>query len=94
MKAQAEFVPVAPEQYGFGTEVMKRTKVCGQCGAAQHGSRYVCGECGAKLPAQTLFRLYQQMHILCPVCDTVLSSRMKFCPHCGLELGKEQGGSF
>jgi len=89
MKARTEFVPVPPEQYGFGVEVMKRTKVCRQCGAAQHVSRYACGRCGAKLPQQTLFHVYQQRHRLCPVCDTVLAPRMNYCPHCGAELREE-----
>lgn len=91
MKVQIEFVPALPDQYGFGVEVMKRTKVCGQCGAAQDCSRYVCIRCGAKLPQQTLFHIYQQRHRLCAVCDTVLASRMKFCPHCGAQI--DQSGA-
>jgi len=85
MKARTEFISALPEHFGFGVEIMKRTKVCKQCGAAQHFSRYVCRQCGGKLPQQTLFHIYQQRHKLCPICDTVLVPRMKYCPHCGSE---------
>lgn len=90
IKPRDEFKPVLPEGFGFGEEVMKQTKVCVRCGAAQHRSRYVCIQCGAKLPQRTLFHLYQQSHRLCPVCDTVLTGWMKFCPHCGTEQGQAE----
>ena len=83
MREQTEFAPALPDRYGFGIEIMKKTKVCTQCGTAQAVSRYICARCGEKLPQQTLFQIYQRRHRLCPVCDTVLTPRMKFCPHCG-----------
>jgi len=84
VNARIESIPVSPDQYGFGIEIMKQTKVCGQCGTAHHFSRYICDRCGSKLPQQTLFSVYQQRHRLCSICDTVLTPRMKFCPHCGM----------
>ncbi len=90
MKALAEFDVCSPEYYGFGIGIMKRTKVCKCCGASEASNRYLCRKCGARLPAQTLFQQYQRMHRQCPVCDTVLSSGMKFCPHCGVKLEKEK----
>ena len=89
MSAKTEFDKNSPEYYGFGIGIMKRIKVCTQCGASEPSERYVCGECGARLPAQTLFQKYQRMHRQCPVCDTVLAAGMKFCPHCGEKLEKE-----
>ena len=85
MKAQLEFDSNSPEYYGFGIGIMKMIKVCGQCGASEPSSRYVCSHCGARLTDGTLFQVYQRMHELCPVCHTVLTRRMKFCPHCGVQ---------
>jgi RNA polymerase subunit RPABC4/transcription elongation factor Spt4 len=72
-------------RFGFGIDVMKETKVCKQCGAATVAEKHVCSHCGAKLPQESLFQFYQRMHRLCPLCDTVLSARMRFCPYCGLQ---------
>ena len=83
MKALTEFRASRPEDYGFGVGIMKQLKVCTRCGASEPANRYVCGRCGTRLPDQTLFQKYQQMHKRCPVCDTVLARKMNFCPHCG-----------
>ena len=72
-----------PDEYGFGVKVMKRTKVCGKCGSTEDARSYICSKCGKRLPVQTLFQIYQQRHRKCEVCDTVLASYMKYCPHCG-----------
>jgi len=89
MKVQTEFRADSPEYYGFGVGIMKRIKVCARCGASEPSDRYICRQCGARLPGQTLFQKYQQMHRRCPVCDTVLAEKMKFCPHCGVKQESE-----
>ena len=90
MKAMTEFRVGSPEYYGFGVGIMKMIKVCARCGASESSDQYVCGQCGTRLPYQTLFQRYQQMHKRCPVCDTVLTARMKFCPHCGVKQETEK----
>jgi len=92
MKAAVEYDVCSPEYYGFGVGIMKRIKVCPQCGASEAAEKNICGQCGAALPAQTLFQQYRRMHSLCPRCDTVLSDGMRFCPHCGMKLGLEKRG--
>lgn len=81
----------------FGTEGMKRLKVCSRCGGLAFAHRYTCPDCGCRLPPFNLFQRYQQHHRLCPECDTVLSDGMKFCPHCGMKItvrafSKKEGG--
>ena len=85
MKKQAAQVHNNAGRYGFGPEIMKRLKVCLHCGSIVKADCYVCRECGGRLPRKTLFQLYQSRHRLCPVCDTVLSNRMRYCPHCGMQ---------
>ena len=92
MKNLAEFDVYSPEYYGFGPEIMKRIKVCTRCGAPEEASRYICRKCGAKLPPTTLFQRYQQMHRQCLVCSTILTAKMKFCPHCGVNLESNRKG--
>ena len=76
----------AMEEFGFGPNVMKNTKVCSQCGQAMKADTAYCSGCGAKLPAETLFDRYKQRHTCCPSCDTVLPSDAYFCPRCGVQL--------
>ena len=90
MKETSDYDVCSPEYYGFGVGVMKRIKVCQQCGASEPSDMYTCRECGARLPAWTLFQQYQKMHRQCPVCDTVLADGMKFCPHCGVRIEDEK----
>ncbi len=90
MKQTTVYDISSPEYYGFGVGIMKQIKVCTRCGASEPSDRYVCSQCGTRLPDQTLFQKYQQMHARCPVCDTVLSEKMKFCPHCGMKQKKEK----
>ena len=90
MKETTVFDIGSPEYYGFGVGIMKQIKVCARCGESEPSDRYVCSRCGMRLPDQTLFQKYQQMHARCPVCDTVLSEKMKFCPHCGMKQKKEK----
>ena len=90
MKARPEFGADSPEYYGFGVGIMKKIRVCARCGASEPAERYICRQCGARLPDQTLFQRYQQLHRRCAVCDTVLTETMKFCPHCGVKLESEE----
>lgn len=87
-----------PAVYRFGTEGMKRLKVCPRCGGLAFARLRVCPGCGGRLPQSNLFQLYQQNHRLCPACDTVLSDGMKYCPHCGTkitihEFSERKGGT-
>jgi len=78
--------PADPYEYGYGPRVMKEIKVCRQCGNMDGAEKYICSACGERLPTQTLFQLYQNRHKACPLCDTVLASYMRYCPHCGMQI--------
>lgn len=60
------------EQCGFGPKVMKRMKVC--------------PDCGMRLLTKTLYDCYRERHLCCDRCGTVLTSDARFCPHCGQPL--------
>jgi len=75
-----------PYEYGFGPRVMKEIKVCSNCGKIEEAGRYTCSECGKRLPAMTIFQNYQKKHKTCALCDTVLASYMRYCPHCGMKI--------
>ena len=77
------------KEFGFGPEVMKKSKVCRLCGCTCSRNQRYCEECGAVLPRETLFDLYKSRHMYCPVCDTVVSDRAVFCPKCGTGLRNE-----
>lgn len=83
-----------PTPSSFGTEGMKRLKVCPRCASFVSAKLRICSQCGERLPQNSLFQIYQKSHRLCPVCDTVLSNSMKFCPHCGMKIAiqKYSGG--
>jgi len=71
------------EQFGFGPNVMKKTKVCRNCGRIANARALHCAQCGTRLPLTTLFDSYKQRHRCCGHCNTVLSADAKYCPHCG-----------
>ena len=71
------------EQYGFGPNVMKKTKVCPNCGQLARARSMICSRCGARLPFATLFDSYKRRHPCCPQCSTILTADTKYCPHCG-----------
>ena len=71
------------EQYGFGPNVMKKTKVCLTCGQLASARSLICSHCGARLPFATLFDSYKRRHSCCPHCSTILTADTKYCPHCG-----------
>ena len=73
----------ALEQYGFGPNVMKRSKVCARCGKMVGSSVKVCPACGEALPKETLFDAYKQRHRCCNQCETVLPPDANYCPNCG-----------
>ena len=71
------------EQYGFGPNVMKRTKVCKNCGTIAYAAESICKVCGEKLPKETVFQQYKKRHLYCYRCDTVVPEKTLYCPQCG-----------
>lgn len=78
----------AMKRYGFGTEEMKRTKVCTFCNAKLSADAKICKECGKEVPKKTLFDMYKEHHLYCKHCDTVLAENARFCPQCGHKINK------
>lgn len=81
------------EDFGFGPNVMKKTKVCPKCGQMTDAASSVCPACGEKLPDETLFNLYKKQHACCPDCDTVLSPGSRYCPNCGKHILPQTAGN-
>ena len=71
------------EQFGFGPNVMKKLKVCTNCGQIATARSIICTQCGTRLPFATLFDSYRRRHPCCPNCNTVLTAGSNYCPHCG-----------
>lgn len=80
------------EDFGFGPNVMKKTKVCARCGKMVGANDKTCPGCGEKLPGETLFDLYKHQHKCCPDCDTVLSADSQYCPNCGKQVLRKAAG--
>ena len=76
------------EQFGFGPNVMRKTKICIKCNQIVGFPAKICPQCGEKMPKETLFDRYKRKHISCPDCDTVLAADSKFCPNCGKAVMK------
>ena len=76
----------ALEQFGFGPNVMKKTKVCTKCGQMGSAASSTCHACGEKLPDMTLYDLYKKQHACCPACDTAFSPGSQYCPNCGKRI--------
>lgn len=74
------------QQYGFGIEVMKNIKVCQSCGKMSDSSKWYCQECGSRLPLESLFERYKQLHRCCIECQTVVSDNTLYCPSCGTKI--------
>ena len=74
------------EDFGYGPNVMRNTKVCSGCGQTIHAGASYCPVCGEKLPTETLFDRYKQQHKCCPDCDTVLAPGSLYCPNCGKQI--------
>ena len=71
------------ERYGFGPNVMMKTKVCARCGKLVRASARTCPECGERLSSETLFDRYKRQHQCCCECDTVLAPGSLYCSNCG-----------
>ena len=80
------------EDYGFGPNVMKKTKVCARCGKMVRANAKTCPDCGEKLPRETLFDRYKRQHKCCPDCDTVLTPDSLYCPNCGKQILRKAVG--
>ena len=80
------------EDYGFGPNVMKKTKVCARCGKMVSASAKTCPDCGEKLSSETLFDRYKRQHKCCPDCDTVLTPDSLYCPNCGKQILRKAVG--
>ncbi len=78
------------ERFGFGPNVMKKTKVCPKCGRIAKKSAFFCRGCGAFLSRETLYDRYRRQHRCCPDCDTVLTADSQYCPHCGKPLSSNE----
>lgn len=71
------------EHFGFGPNVMRKTKVCSVCGQITKRHTKNCPHCGTKLSSETLYDKYKEKHICCPFCDRVLRDDSNYCQHCG-----------
>lgn len=85
------------ELFGYGPNVMKKTKVCLNCGRMVSAKTRICPDCKEKLSRETLFDRYKRQHACCSDCDTVLAPGSFYCPNCGKQLstrtaGHEKGG--
>ncbi len=74
------------ERYGFGPNVMKRTRVCPSCGRMVTNTCSSCPDCGMRLMKKTLWDRYRERHMCCDRCGTVLAVDSRYCPHCGRAL--------
>lgn len=74
------------EDFGYGPNVMKKTKVCTKCGKMVKANAVACPECGERLSGETLFDRYKRRHQCCPECDTVLAPGSRYCPNCGKQV--------
>lgn len=81
------------EEFGFGPNVMKKNKVCSECGAIVSAELENCNFCGAKLPKETLFIKYISLHKICPVCNCVVKSDANFCSQCRTIFSKDKTAS-
>lgn len=77
------------QMYGFGPDIMKRSKSCRVCGSTCAASDAYCDCCGTVLPRETLFDVYKANHLYCPACDTVVPETTVFCPECGRRLRRQ-----
>jgi len=74
------------EDFGYGPNVMKKTKVCPKCGKMVNARFRSCPDCGEQLSSETLFDRYKRKHKSCPECDTVLAPDSQYCPNCGKQI--------
>lgn len=73
--------------YGMGPYVMKKIKICPECGQITKRTSLKCPACKTVLARKTLFDRYKMMHFCCPTCDIPLTWDTQYCPHCGRKVG-------
>lgn len=78
----------AMNHYGFGTDEMKKTKVCVFCGTKLSADAKICTKCEKEVSKQTLFDVYKEHHTCCRHCDIVLAENARFCPQCGHKVDR------
>lgn len=76
------------EHYGFGPNVMQKTRICQYCSTLVTDGASVCPVCRNKLPGATLFAWYKKQHKVCGYCKTVLADDSEYCPQCGRPVKK------
>lgn len=81
------------EEYGFGPNVMKKNKVCSNCGTVVSAELENCNICGTHLPEETLFIKYISLHKVCPVCNCVVKVNANYCPQCRTVFLKDKNVS-
>ena len=79
------------EQFGFGPNVMKKIKICPQCGQIAKKYSVFCHSCRAFLKRETLYDRDRKQHKCCAGCGTVLTVDARFCPHCGMKKSSASG---
>lgn len=77
-------------QYGFGLEVMAKTRLCTVCETLVTDGGKSCPECGSPLPPLTLLDWYARQHPCCTVCGTILREDSRYCSRCGKIREKTQ----
>ncbi|MBQ8369081.1 MAG: zinc ribbon domain-containing protein [Clostridia bacterium] len=77
------------EAFGMGPNVMRKMKVCKNCGQIAGAWSIFCPACRKLLSGGTLFDTYRRMHVNCPHCKTVLASDTRYCPHCGRKVARK-----
>lgn len=77
-------------QFGFGTDVMKKTTVCTNCKSMESAGKQFCSKCGRKLPKENLYDYYKAQHESCIHCHAILSEVMDYCPKCGMAVKKAE----
>lgn len=70
------------EEYGFGPNIMKKIKVCSNCGSVNSSEFEICNICESILPQETLFQKYVSMHKMCSECGCIVRVEAKYCPQC------------
>lgn len=81
------------ERYGFGPNVMKRTRVCPSCGRMVTNTCSSCPDCGMRLMKKTLWDRYRERHMCCDRCGTVLAVDSRYCPPLRKSTLREKGSS-
>lgn len=80
----------ALEYFGFGTENMKRLKICTCCGNALNSKNRFCEACNTKLPEKTVFDIYKAKHRCCEKCGNVLPNDAEYCSICGTKRNNKE----